>query len=350
MDIKHDVSRRAFLGATGGAAAVAALGPFSGLAAARGRNWEQEDRGFGKGGDIPFERIGMQLFTVRDLLADNELDLPGTFEMLSDAGYALVEVGGTYDNRTAADFRALADQYGLKPEGSHVPGGGTAWRTQRAQVFADAQALGLQYVGLASPPAGTAQTHEAYAALAQEFNTWGAEARQHGLKFYFHNHPTDFALDGGTPIYNTLLENTDPQLVFFEMDIAWVVAGGQDPYAYLRKYGPARFPLFHVKDLRFTTPANPPAAAPRTTPANVAQPSRPYWLTDVGKGEIDFAQVFSALRDPREHIYHVEHDDAPDDETPTATSPRPRNPAGSANTAWTSRKYLANLAIKGRGR
>jgi hypothetical protein len=46
----------------------------------------------------------------------------------------------------------------------------------------------------------------------------------------------------------------------------------------------------------------------------------------------------------------VEHDDAPDDETPTATSPRPRNPAGSANTAWTSRKYLANLAIKGRGR
>ena len=30
----------------------------------------------------PADRIGIQLFTVRDLLADNELDLPGTFEML----------------------------------------------------------------------------------------------------------------------------------------------------------------------------------------------------------------------------------------------------------------------------
>lgn len=41
----------------------------------------------------------------------------------------------------------------------------------------------------------------------------------------------------------------------------------------------------------------------------------------------------------------MEHDDAGADETPTNTSPRPRNPAGSANTAWTSRKYLAELKI-----
>ena len=32
-------------------------------------------------------RIGVQAFTVRDLMADNELDLPGTFEVLADAGY-----------------------------------------------------------------------------------------------------------------------------------------------------------------------------------------------------------------------------------------------------------------------
>src|SRR5829696_3332663 len=349
MRTKHDLSRRGFIGAAGGAAAATALGPLSGVAGATTKHGRDND-GHGKGGDIPLDRIGMQLFTVRDLLADNELDLPGTFEVLSDAGYALVEVGGTYDGRTAAEFRALANQYGLKPEGSHVPGGGDAWRNNRAQIFADAQALGLKYVGLASPPAGTAQTHEAYAALAREFNVWGAEARQRGLKFYFHNHPTDFALDGGRPIYDTLLAETDPRIVYFEMDIAWVVAGGQDPSAYLRKHGPARFPLFHVKDLTFTAPPNPPAAAPRTTPANVAQPNRPYWLRDVGKGDIDFARIFSALRDLRDHVYHVEHDDAPDDETPTATSPRPRNPAGSANTAWTSRAYLANLEVRGRHR
>lgn len=340
MTANH-LSRRGFIGAAGGAAAAGALGPLSGVAGAD-HDRRKKDYGFGRKGDIPLDRIGIQLFTVRDLLADNELDLPGTFEVLSDAGYALVEVGGTYDGRTAAAFKSLADQYGLKPEGSHVPGGGTAWRTDRAQVFADAQALGLKYVGLASPPGGTASTHEAYKALAAEFNDWGAEARRRGLKFYFHNHPGDFALDGGTPIYDTLLAETDPKLVYFELDIAWIEAGGQSAYEYLRRYGPRRFPLFHVKDLRWA------ADGPRTTPGNVAQPNRPYWITDVGKGDIDFARIFSALRDPGDHIYHVEHDDAPNDETVDGTSPRPRNPAGSANPAWTSRKYLANLDIRRR--
>ena len=336
-------SRRTFLGAAAGTAAAAGtLGPTT--VAARGQ-------GPGRGGDIPESRIGIQLFTVRDLPADNELDLPGTFEMLADAGYALVEVGGTYDNRTAAEFKAVADQFGLKPEGSHVPGGGDSWRNNRAQIFADAAALGLKYVGLASPPAGTAQTHAAYAALAAEFNTWGAEAREHGLRFYFHNHPTDFALDAGTPIYDTLLAETDPKLVFFELDIAWIEAGGQSAFEYLKRYGSSRFPLFHVKDFTLTEPALPPGVtqpAPRTTPANVNLPNRPYWLTDVGKGDIDFAKIFSALGDLGDHVYHVEHDDAPSDETIDGTSPRPRNPAGSANTSWTSRKYLAELKVPGR--
>jgi sugar phosphate isomerase/epimerase len=337
-------SRRTFLGAAAGTAAAAgALGP--GSIAAHGHGGGGHGRG--RDGDIPESRIGIQLFTVRDLLADNELDLPGTFEMLADAGYALVEVGGNYDGRTAAEFKALADRYDLRPEGSHVPGGIQSWRTDRATIFADAQALGLKYVGLASP-GDTPQTHAAYAALAAEFNAWGAEAREHGLRFYFHNHPGDFALDGGTPIYDTLLADTDPRLVFFELDIAWIEAGGQSAYEYLKRHGPWRFPLFHVKDFTLAEPPLPPGVtqpAPRTTPGNVNLPNRPYWLTDVGKGDIDFARIFSALRDPRDHVYHVEHDDAPSDETADQTSPRPRNPAGSANTSWVSRKYLAELEI-----
>lgn len=346
------LSRRRFIGAAGTVAAAGALGPLTTVAAADGGGWHGDDGDHGKHGSIPAGRIGIQLFTVRDLLADNELDLPGTFEMLADAGYAQVEIGGTYDGRTAAQFRALANQYGLRPEGMHTVGVGDLWRSDRAQIFADAAALGLRYVGLAAPIFGvlqtppnitqTPQTHEAYKSLAAEFNVWGAEARRHGLTFYYHNHPFDFALDKGTPIYDTLLEETDPRLVSFEMDIAWFEAGGQSAYKYLRA-NPSRYPLFHVKDLRFADDG------PRITPANVAQPNRPYWITDVGKGDIDFAKIFSALRDPSRHHYFVEHDDAPDDETPTGTSPRPRNPAGSANTAWTSRKYLASLQTRRRG-
>jgi sugar phosphate isomerase/epimerase len=353
----NHISRRGFIGAAGATAAMGALGPLSGAAGAQGGDGNG-DYGFGRGDDLPLDRIGIQLFTVRDLLADNELDLPGTFEVLRDAGYAEVEIGGTYDGRTAAQFRQLAEQYDLKPEGMHNPGGHNAWRANTQAVLDDAEALGLRYVGVASPAGGTPQTHAAYAAMAEEFNAFGEAARARGLRFYFHNHPGDFALDGGTPIYDTLLAETDPKLVYFEMDIAWFVAGGADPIAYLREHGSSRFPLFHVKDLTFTAPEPAPAPvppdprSPRTTPSNVAQPGRPYWLKDVGKGDIDFAAIFAALRDPREHHYFVEHDDAPDDETTggggVPLGHRPRNPAGSANTAWTSRKYLANLAVSRR--
>jgi sugar phosphate isomerase/epimerase len=360
------LSRRGFIGAAGGAAALGTLGPVTGVAGAHGRDHDdnrRDDYGFGRG-DLPLSRIGIQLFTVRDLLGDNELDLPGTFEMLADAGYAEVEIGGTYDsvnmvNRTAAEFRALAEQYDLKPEGMHNPGGHNAWRANTQAVLDDAETLGLRYVGVASPNRTLfPSTHAGFSALADEFNTFGEAARARGLKFYFHNHPEDFVLDGGTPVYDTLLAETDPRLVYFEMDIAWFVAGGQDPYTYLREHGSRRFPLFHVKDLTFTAPAPPPPNVtpdtrnPRTTPGNVAMPNRPYWLRDVGKGDIDFAKIFSALRDLDDHHYFVEHDDAPEDETNDMQGQplvrRPRNPAGSANTSWVSRKYLANLDVRRR--
>jgi sugar phosphate isomerase/epimerase len=44
-----------------------------------------------------------------------------------------------------------------------------------------------------------------------------------------------------------MMDNTDPALVDFEMDIYWVVTAGQDPVEWFKKY-PNRFRLCHVKD------------------------------------------------------------------------------------------------------
>ena len=70
-------------------------------------------------GDIPPEWIAVQVLTVRDLLADNELDMPGTFEVLADAGYAALELGGDYDGRTRGEVRQLAEAYGLRVVSNH---------------------------------------------------------------------------------------------------------------------------------------------------------------------------------------------------------------------------------------
>ena len=125
------------MGSSGAAGAAAAAGAAraarAATAGAHGRTWDGHGHGHGRGGDIPADRIGIQLFTVRDLLADNELDLPGTFEMLADAGYALVEVGGNYDGAHGGRVQGARRPVRAEPEGSHVPGGGDAWRNDRAR-------------------------------------------------------------------------------------------------------------------------------------------------------------------------------------------------------------------------
>jgi sugar phosphate isomerase/epimerase len=338
------LTRRGLIGAAGG---VAAAGALSGVAGAR-----RDDRGhggFGRGGDIPLDRIAIQLFTIRDLFADNELDMPGAFEILADAGYAGFEIGGDYDGRTPAQVRELAEAYGLKPIGNHFGPRAliqNTWYdpTERARFFEEAHTLGFRQVGTGHSYIAPL-TVDGYKAMAEAFNVWGEDARRNGFRyFYFHNHDIEFTRVDGRPLYDILLEETDPRYVKFELDIGWIEVAGESAYEYLRRWGPSRFPLFHVKDLRWDP------AGPRTAAAGTANAGRPFFFADVGKGVVDWANIFSALRDPDDHYFFVEHDDAGNDETVDANSPRPRNPAGSANTAWTSQKYLANLEVPGRRR
>jgi len=51
----------------------------------------------------------------------------------------------------------------------------------------------------------------------------------------------------GTMVEQLFLDNTDPELVMFELDCYWAVMGGQDPVQWLKNY-PNRFKLLHVKD------------------------------------------------------------------------------------------------------
>ncbi|MFE2941705.1 sugar phosphate isomerase/epimerase family protein [Streptomyces sp. NPDC059255] len=345
-------SRRGLLGAAGGAAVAGALGPLSGVAAADSARHPQggrnEDYGFGKGGDLPLDRIGIQLFTVRDLLADNELDLSRTFEMLADAGYAEFEIGGDYDGRTPAQLRKLADAHGLKVAGNHFGPRGMVeniWYDpkERARIYEEAHALGLKAVGTGHSYTAP-RTVDGYKRMAAAFNVWGREAVRNGFDyFYFHNHDVEFTLVDGVPLYDILLEETDPRYVKFELDLGWIEISGQSAYEYISR-DPERFPLFHVKDIRWDPNGN------REAQPGTANAGKRFFFTDPGKGDVDYPRIFSALKNPAHHHFLVEHDDAGNDETADENSPRPLNPAGSANTAWTGRKYLANLEISRRKR
>jgi sugar phosphate isomerase/epimerase len=286
------LSRRGFVGAAAGTAAATALGPWSPVAAAHGKHKH------GGGGDrlLPRSRIGIQLYTVRDQVASQGFD--AVFATLAEQGYKEVEFAG-YEAQgrrwSNQELRGLLRKYGLKAAGSHI-GYGT-FRTSLEQVLDDAEEIGMKYVGTASSPAeGNSQTPDGYRQAAEDFNAFGAAARERGLRFYQHNHDSEFEVIGGTRLFDVLFEETDPRLVFFEMDIFWAYVGqsrfpGFRPHDYVWD-NPERFPLFHVKDgLRN------------------GGPHSGWTMTDVGAGDLPFEPFFCGL-DTDDHHFIVENDDA----------------------------------------
>jgi sugar phosphate isomerase/epimerase len=339
MDEKRKLSRRGFVGAATGAAAAASLGPWSPVASGRGR-----------GGDrlLPRNRIGIQLFTVRDQVS--ALGFEAVFARLSDIGYSEIEFAGYSAGMpsrryTNEELRRLLRRYGLRAIGSHVnyysaDPAAYSFVTQLEQVLDDAEEIGMPYIGTASRPGQRyGETVDGYRRAAEDFNRFGAAARARGLRFYHHHHSEEFAVQNGMRLYDVLLEETDPRLVFFEFEIFWSHVGqtrfpGFKPYEY-PWYMPERFPLFHVKDgIDYSgTGAPPPGPGPN---------SFGWQMTDVGDGDIAFEPLFCGL-DIDDHHYIVERDTAPD---PVA------NPAGSFSTAERSYDYLISFRERrgGRGR
>src|SRR5690606_10274391 len=73
-----------------------------------------------------------------------------------------------------------------------------------------------------------------------------------GIKFAYHNHDYSFRPVEGVLPQQLMMDSTDKDKVFFEMDIYWVALAEQDPAEWLNKY-PGRWPLVHVKDMEEKT-------------------------------------------------------------------------------------------------
>ncbi|QHW35507.1 sugar phosphate isomerase/epimerase (plasmid) [Paenibacillus rhizovicinus] len=81
------------------------------------------------------------------------------------------------------------------------------------------------------------------------YNTAGTKLAAEGIKLCYHNHDHEFRnAFGGVTAMDLLAAGTDPAALFFELDIAWITYGGEDPARMLRKYA-GRVPAIHVKDL-----------------------------------------------------------------------------------------------------
>lgn len=260
--------RRTFLSSSAAAlGGLAAFGPV--LAASRS--------------DIP-ARLGVQLYTLREIFPG---DFVGVLEAVKRTGYDEVEFAG-YHEREPRVVRAVLDDVGLTAPSAHTPI--DALRDDFGGVMETARTVGHDYIVLPWLPENERPTDlDGYRRLADELNEWGARAQEAGVQMAYHNHDFEFDTFGGdTTGYDVMLDETDPALVGFEMDLYWVTEAGYDPIAYIGRY-PGRFPLWHVKD--------------RTAAGAMAS---------AGAGTIDFAQIFDRAEQAGLRHAFVEHDNPGD--------------------------------------
>lgn len=97
-------------------------------------------------------------------------------------------------------------------------------------------------------PMGIMTTMEEIKTVAAACNEMAALAKAHGMAFYYHNHCQEFYQVEGKTAYEWLVELTDPELVFFEVDTFWATRGGQKAVELIKKLG-SRAKLIHQKDM-----------------------------------------------------------------------------------------------------
>lgn len=215
------------------------------------------------------KKIGIQLFSLPKSL---DTDFVGTVKMLSQMGYKELELFGPYPfsaaaaienwknvgqqlgfsgsgyfGKSAKEVRTILDDYGLKSPAAHSDF--DTLMTAMDKFGEAAQILGHKYIVLPAIPENKRKTLDDYKRTAEDFNKIGENAKKVGLKFAYHNHGYGFKpLEGKLP-FDYLVEQTDPNLVFLEMDIFWTAAAGVSPLDYLKKY-PNRYKLLHLKDMK----------------------------------------------------------------------------------------------------
>ncbi len=222
--------------------------------------------------------IGVQLYTLRSL---TKKDLEAVFKDLSEMGYTQVELAGL-EGKSEAEFKALLDKYNLKAVASHIPF--DVLKKDPESLIRQTKALGIKYMVLAWFPPFERRHIQQYYDLAKMLNDVGAKAKKEGIQFVYHNHDFEFKKLNGEIPYDVILKNTDSELVKLELDLFWIEKAEANALEYFKAY-PGRFVFCHVKDM--------------DSKGN---------MVDVGKGQIDFAQLFKEGKKAGLEYFVVEHD------------------------------------------
>jgi sugar phosphate isomerase/epimerase len=237
--------------------------------------------------------FGVQLWSFREQAKPDPLAM---FRMARRMGITHVETAGLYD-MPPASFAAALKSAGLRATSMHASY--DDFKKTPDVVIANAKALGAHYVGLAwYPHEGAFTEADARKAIA-DFNEFGRTLKKAGLTFFYHNHGYEPVPFGDGTLLDLIIQQTDPALVKFEMDVLWTWLPGADPVALIHRY-PGRFRLMHIKDMK-------PGIARGSLSGGLPAEQQAV----IGQGQVPWAELLAAAARDGFAYYYLE-DETPD--------------------------------------
>lgn len=200
--------------------------------------------------------IGLQLYSIRKEMSDDPL---GSLTQVAKMGYKYVE-HANYINRkfygyTAAEFKKILDDLGLKMISGHTVMGSQHW-DEAIKDFSDSWKMTVEDAGLLeqkyviSPSMDNSmrKTYDQFLHYMEIFNKCGELCNKYGMKFGYHNHDFEFSEKlNNEKLFDIIMRSIDPELVVIQLDIGNLYNGGAVAMDVVNQY-PGRFENLHVKD------------------------------------------------------------------------------------------------------
>jgi len=262
--MKHPISRREAMAAMGAAATLGAMPVVEAKA-------KKSTKG-----------IALQLYTMRE---PAKKDLAETLKKVRAMGWEYVQWSGMPD-LPADEIRKALDTAGLAAISAHT--GVESFENDFDAAVAFWKTVGNRDVAPGGMMNDCRDSLEAWIRGAKRLDAVGAKLRGAGMRLSYHNHAGEFEKFPEDPRckLDILMDETKPENLCAELDLAWVLAGDADPVAYIRKCA-QRCPVVHAKDLESVKPVK---------------------FAALGKGILDWKAIFAAGKEAGIEWYVYEQD------------------------------------------
>ncbi len=193
------------------------------------------------------KEFGLQLWSIGKEFTSPESTL-NAFQWMQKCGYTQAQTAGCYDYMPAEQFRAYADQCGIKIVGTHYDWGRIVNDIEGTVNYH--KILGTDEVGIGGGYGinnmGDLKTYIA------NFNRLANEYAKHGMVLSYHHHSWEFSnaykVYEGKTLFDYLVEGFDKDTTKFNLDTAWAhLAGINVPELIERLAG--RVNIIHLKDV-----------------------------------------------------------------------------------------------------